>query len=248
MIAYKRGLALLLCLAVLCGYAPGTEKRDRAYYEKSGDIVWEVPMDTKKIALTFDDGPYPKTTGAILDLLREYDSKATFFVVGHRAEDAPELVRRELAEGHEVGNHTYTHMFLKKNVNPQTVHNEIMRTEETLTRITGVKPTLFRPPGGYYNDPLIGLTRKLGYQTVLWSWHQDTNDWRSPGVQAIAYKVLTNARAGDIVLLHDCVPGSTQTVQALRLILPELKRRGFHMVTVSELLQDRAQPEGSNLK
>jgi len=246
MTACVRGIGMLLSFCLLCGFAPGAEKRDRSFYEKTGDIVWEVPMEARKIALTFDDGPYPETTGDILDLLKEYDGKATFFVVGHRAEEAPELVRRELAEGHEIGNHTYTHLFLKKSVNPQTVFDEISRTEETLTRLTGAKPTLFRPPGGYYNDPLIELTKKLGYRTVLWSWHQDTKDWRSPGVAAIANKVLTNARAGDIVLLHDCVQGSTQTVQALRIILPELSRRGFRFVTVSELLRDRARLEGGD--
>jgi polysaccharide deacetylase family sporulation protein PdaB len=223
----------MLCLLLLCGFGNPSEK-GRSFYEKRGEIVWEVPIEDKKIALTFDDGPYPDITNPILDLLKTYNAKATFFVVGNKVDQFPETVQREIAEGHEIANHTYNHIYFKKNMSPDTIHNEIMKTEQTLEKLTGRKPLLFRPPGGFYNEQMIQIAKKLGYTTVMWSWHQDTKDWRSPGVNKIVRKVLNNARNGDIVLFHDY--GSTQTVQALGIILPELEKRGFQIVTVSELI------------
>ncbi|WP_336789034.1 polysaccharide deacetylase family protein [Paenibacillus sp. MMO-177] len=234
----KRFVLGVTVTALLCGFSAPVATKDRAYYEKRGEIIWEVPGENKRIALTFDDGPYPKTTEPILDLLKEYHAKATFFVVGNRVESFPETIKREIAEGHEVANHTFNHYFLQKK-NYATVQNEIMKTEQALEKVTGKKPLLFRPPGGFYNDQMLAIAKKNGYTTVLWSWHQDTNDWRSPGVQKIVNKVLNNARNGDIILLHDYVPRSVQTVEALKIILPELQRRGYEMVTVSDLINNR---------
>jgi Predicted xylanase/chitin deacetylase len=224
--------------AMLCGFSAPEATKNRAYYESRGEIIWEVPGESKRIALTFDDGPYPETTEPILDLLKEYHAKATFFVVGTRVERFPETIKREVAEGHEVANHTFNHYFLQKKTT-EMVQNEIVRTEEALEQVTGKKPLLFRPPGGFYNEQMIAIAKKYGYTTVLWSWHQDTNDWRSPGVQKIVNKVLNNTRNGDIILLHDYVPRSMQTVEALKLILPELQKRGYEMVTVSDLIHNR---------
>ncbi|MBO7747990.1 polysaccharide deacetylase family protein [Paenibacillus sp. MWE-103] len=233
-----RLLAVALCLTVLCGF--GIPRKDRYFYESRGDIIWELPLERKELALTFDDGPEPRTTNQILDLLKQYHAKATFFVIGYRVEKYPDIVKREIAEGHEVANHTFNHVFFTKGVASETIQREIARTDRSLKQLTGKKPFLFRPPGGYYNDKSIDIARKLGYTTVLWSWHQDTEDWRSPGVRHIANKVLKNARNGDIVLLHDYVSGaSIHTVKALQVILPELERRGFKLVTVSELIRDK---------
>ncbi|MGO4108761.1 polysaccharide deacetylase family protein [Paenibacillus sp. YAF4_2] len=225
--------------ALLCGFTAPEVTKNRAYYESRGEIIWEVPGESKKIALTFDDGPYPETTELILDLLKEYHAKATFFVVGTRVESFPETVKREIAEGHEVANHTFNHVYFLQKKNTETMQSEIVRTEQALEQLTGKKPLLFRPPGGFYNERMIAIAKKYGYTTVLWSWHQDTNDWRAPGVHKIVNKVLNNARNGDIILLHDYVPRSMQTVEALKLILPELQKRGFEMVTVSDLIHDR---------
>nr|WP_235782028.1 polysaccharide deacetylase family protein [Paenibacillus senegalensis] len=212
------------------------ESKDRSYYEARGEIIWEVPTEQKVIALTFDDGPNPQTTGEILDLLNQYGAKATFFVVGYRAEMYPEIILREAKEGHELANHTYSHPYFKKTTPPSVIEAEIKRTDEILRKITGDRPALFRPPGGFYNESLVSESKKSGYLTVLWSWHQDTNDWKSPGVKRIVNKVVNNAQNGDIVLFHDHVNGSRQTVEALKEILPILHERGFRFVTVSELL------------
>ncbi|MFD0588894.1 polysaccharide deacetylase family protein [Paenibacillus sp. GCM10027627] len=234
-----RGLPCLVCAFVLLTGFGAPIKHDRAYYEAREEIVWEVPMDEKLIALTFDDGPNAKTTPQILDLLKEYEAKSTFFVVGNRLERFADIVKREADEGHEVANHTYNHKFFTGNVSRGVIANEIVHTKEKIMAITGKDCPWFRPPGGIFNDTVVESARQNGYTIVLWSWHQDTKDWRSPGVQAIANKVLRNARNGDIVLLHDNIQGSTQTVEALRIILPELKKRGYRIVTVSELMEHK---------
>ncbi|NBD24186.1 polysaccharide deacetylase family protein [Paenibacillus glycinis] len=233
-----RLVAVALCVVLLCGFQ--IPRKDRHFYESRGDIIWELPLERKELALTFDDGPDPGTTVQILDLLKQYHAKATFFVIGYRVEEYPDIVKREVAEGHEVANHTFNHVFFTRGVKSDTIRREIARTDRALVELTGKKPFLFRPPGGYYSDAMLDVAGKLGYTTVLWSWHQDTEDWRSPGVRHIVNKVLKNARNGDIVLLHDYVSGSSMhTVNALRIILPELERRGYRLVTVSELIADK---------
>lgn len=229
--------AAISCLtAILFSQAPAN---GREYFESRGDIVWEVPTADKLIALTFDDGPDSKQTPKILDILKQYDAKATFFVVGKRVDLYPDIVRRELAEGHELANHTFTHPYFQGKVSVERLQQEIDSTHKSIKKATGTSPHLFRPPGGYYNQTMVHVTKKLGYQVVLWSWHQDTVDWNRPGVGKIVNKVLNNARNGDIVLFHDFVEGRTQTIAALEKIMPELSKRGYKFVTVSELLKHR---------
>ncbi|MGZ0040132.1 polysaccharide deacetylase family protein [Paenibacillus ottowii] len=218
--------------------------KGRSYYEERGDIVWEVPTHQPKvIALTFDDGPDTSNTPAILDLLKKYDAKATFFVVGSRVEKFPDIVKRELKEGHDVGNHTFHHPSFHR-ISRDKALSEVDQGQASIVKATGTETHFFRPPGGYYTDSLVELSKEKGLKIILWSWHQDTLDWRKPGVQRIANKVLRNARNGDIVLMHDYVYKSTQTMEALKIILPELKKRGFTFITVSELLATHKIPEG----
>jgi polysaccharide deacetylase family sporulation protein PdaB len=215
------------------------QNKNRSYYEARGEIVWEVPTKEKIIALTFDDGPDPVDTPAILDLLKKYDAKATFFAVGKRVEMYPELAKREILEGHEIANHTYDHSYFHKRIAVEKIEADIQKAESIILNTTGKKPSLFRPPGGFYGDNVVNASKKAGYLVVMWSWHQDTEDWNTPGVNKIVNKVLNNARKGDIVLFHDYVEGKTQTIEALKKVLPELKSRGFRFVTVSELLTFR---------
>ncbi|GAB2704109.1 polysaccharide deacetylase family protein [Paenibacillus thermoaerophilus] len=231
-------LALVIGVAALAGFSG--KPHDRNYYESRGEVVWEVPMNEKLIALTFDDGPNPKTTPRILELLKRYEAKATFFVIGYRVDQFPNVVKREIAEGHEVANHTYNHVYFnRKAANPDKIASELQQAQQRIEAVTHQTCPWFRPPGGYYNDVVVNTARKNGYTVVLWSWHQDTKDWQSPGVRKIVDKVLKNARNGDIVLFHDHVEGSLQTVEALETILPELRRRGFRMVTVTELMKHK---------
>lgn len=235
----NRLILLLFCASLFVG--PGAVssepvKKNRQYYEERKDIIWEVKTDQKLIALTFDDGPDPEETIEILDELKKYNAKCTFFVIGKRVVEYPDVAKRVVAEGHELANHTYNHVYFKKSSLLSEVMQELHQTETEIMKITGFKSTLFRPPGGIYNDNVVLAAKKLGLMPVLWSWHQDTRDWRKPGVNAIANRVLENARNGDIVLMHDQVYGHSQTVQALKKILPELTKRGFRVVTVTELI------------
>lgn len=187
----------------------------------------------QKIALTFDDGPHKRYTAEILDILLEYGIPATFFVIGSNVAENPELVCRALSEGHEIGNHTYTHPHLT-NLKAEELFQEMVATEELLLSLAEYRTKLFRPPEGYYSQTVSATLEQLNYIPVLWT--VDTVDWRSPPAKDIASTVLTNTRAGVIILCHDYVSGKSNTPAALRLFIPELLKQGYRFVTVSELL------------
>lgn len=201
----------------------------------SSEVVWNVNTDQKLIALTFDDGPNPVYTPQILDLLKAYDAKATFFVLGRRVQMYPALAIREVNEGHEIANHTFDHHYLK-NVSSQKLMDEIRQTQEIIFEITEQIPHVFRPPGGYYNEALLNLAQEDKLTVVLWSWYQDTKDWKRPGVDKIVHTVLSNVHNGDIILFHDLQGDCSQTVEALKRILPELKNQGYQFLTVTDLI------------
>ena len=214
-------------------WASATNK-DRQYYEERNLITWDVQIEEKAIALTFDDGPHPVYTPQILEMLRTFDAKATFFVLGEHAEKYPSLIARENDEGHEIANHTFTHSY---NYTPQKFEHELIKTNDIIHDLTGTYPVLFRPVGGYYNENMVDIAVESGYKVVLWSWHQDTEDWKRPGVSKIVNNVLTGIKPGDIILFHDAGGNRAQTVKALEEILPELQKQGYQFVTVSELME-----------
>lgn len=224
--------------------ASAPAKKGRFYYEQRGEIVWEVRTDQKIMALTFDDGPDPGQTPELLELLKKYDAKCTFFVVGKRVLNYPDLTKQIVEEGHELGNHTYDHIYFTSSTPAEEVKRQLALTEEAIAATTNRRTFLFRPPGGMYNDSIVQISNNAGLKPIMWSWHQDTRDWALPGVSRISNKVLHNARNGDIVLFHDHVYPRSQTKQALEVILPELKRRGYRFVTVSELLKFTSTPAG----
>jgi peptidoglycan-N-acetylglucosamine deacetylase len=207
---------------------------DRFDYEKTGKATWEVKTDEKMVAITFDDGPSPVYTPQVLDVLAKHKAKATFFVVGKHAIKHPEIIRREVLEGHEIANHTFNHSNIVRD--SKKLENEIEITTDTLKEITGFSPSLFRPVGGNYNDVIINTAAENGYHVVLWSWHQDTKDWKNPGVSRITKRVISGVKPGNIILFHDSGGNRTQTVQALDQILTELEEEGYEFVTVSEML------------
>jgi peptidoglycan/xylan/chitin deacetylase (PgdA/CDA1 family) len=207
-------------------------EKDRSYYESTGNVLWDIKTDEKVIALTFDDGPHATYTPQVLDLLAKYDAKATFFVVGINAVKHPNIILRQQSEGHEIANHTFTHPYsptMKK------LEQELIDTNKTLFDIIGTYPNLYRPVGGSYNEPIINTAVQNGFKVVMWSWHQDTEDWKNPGVKKIVTKVVSGARPGDVVLFHDAGGDRSQTVKALEEILIQLQKEGYEFVTVSEL-------------
>ncbi len=196
----------------------------------------------KKIALTFDDGPDPDWTPEILDVLKENATPATFFVIGLNAEEHPDLLRREIAEGHEIGNHTFTHPNIAS-VSLAQLRLELSATNRLLESETSRGTRLFRPPYAVDAEPQtadevrpLETLRSLGYLTV--GMQIDPGDWQRPGVDAIVREAIESAERGDgnIMLLHDSGGDRSQTIDALPTLIRELRQRGFQLVTMSNLL------------
>ncbi|TQR14232.1 polysaccharide deacetylase family protein [Psychrobacillus soli] len=231
-LVWKIGLFIILIFCI--AYASKAMDKGRPYYEQKGYVLWDIKTEEKVIALTFDDGPHSTYTTQILDLLAQYDAKATFFVIGERAEKMPDIILKMGQAGHEIANHTYSHPY---NITSEKLKDELEKTNEIIHDITGSYPLFYRPVGGSYDDSIINTAVENGYRVVMWSWHQDTKDWTSPGVDKIVSTVLSGAKPGNIVLFHDAGGDRSQTVKALEEILPELEKQGYEFVTISELLE-----------
>lgn len=201
--------------------------------DEDGVVVSKHSNSSSKIALTFDDGPHPKLTREILDILSQYEVSATFFVIGKNAEAYPELVKAEIDGGHEVGNHTYSHANLKRE-SVETIKDELDRAERAVYEAAEYRPKLIRPPGGNFNESFKNIAEEYNSSIILWN--VDTRDWAHNSVDAICKNVLSNVKCGDIILFHDHITGGSPTPEALRRIIPELKSRGFTFATVSELI------------
>jgi len=200
--------------------------------------VSSVPVDGPYIALTFDDGPSEKLTPRLLDLLAQHHIHATFFVIGENVAQHPEIVKRAASEGHEIGNHSWSHPNLAK-ISDENVRSQIKRTEEAISGAIGARPVLLRPPYGSLTARQKHFIHdELGYEIVLWD--VDPYDWKRPGPTVVTNRIVKETRPGSIVLSHDIHPG---TIEAMPATLSELEAKGFKFVTVSELLRmARTQP------
>lgn len=196
-------------------------------------VYYRASTGEKVVALTFDDGPHPYYTDHILDILAEEGVKATFFEIGENIASYPDVTRRVLAAGHEIGNHTYTHPLGGKAPLVE-LEEEIRKTDLLLEKLGCPAVRLFRPPQGKYPVGLASSLQKNGKMTVLWN--IDTRDWDKRTEEQIIREVETQVRGGDIVLFHDFVGGESATVPAIKKLIPALKERGYQFVTVSELL------------
>jgi peptidoglycan/xylan/chitin deacetylase (PgdA/CDA1 family) len=194
-------------------------------------------LKLKEVALTFDDGPHPQFTPQLLDLLRKYDIKATFFVVGKMAEKYPDLVKTEAEEGHVVGNHTYDHVNLTRI--PQTqVQVEWQACSDVVKDILGKAPRYCRPPGGDFDGEVVAAAERCGLTTVLWT--DDPGDYTSPGDGRIETRTLSRISNGGIILLHD---GIQQTIDVLPQIIEHLQHRGYKFVTIPEMVKHLEKPQ-----
>ncbi len=197
----------------------------------SSSVYCGAEETKKRVALTFDDGPHYKYTEEILDILKKYDVRATFFTVGTNAERFPELIQRELCEGHEVANHTYSHKHMAK-LSDSEFKDEVEGWENVIYEGHGYASNLFRPPEGILTDTEKEAIAQLGYDVVLWS--IDTRDWAHNRVDRIVDTVISDVTDGSIVLFHDFVSGDSSTPEALEIIIPKLKEMGYEFVTVSQ--------------
>jgi len=193
------------------------------------------PLETeKKIALTFDDGPHEMTL-LVLELLKKYNVKATFFCIGKNIELHPEILKKVIAEGHTVGNHTYSHSpffdFYRKN----KVIAEIKRTDDLITSVSGEKPVLFRPPYGVTNPSIRRALAVTNHKTI--GWNIRSLDGISEKGNFLLNRIIKRIKPGGIVLLHDT---SLQTVNVLEQLLSFLKKNNYAVVPLEELLNIKA--------
>lgn len=201
------------------------QAKDNVYYSNT--------EKTKKIALTFDDGPHPRYTKQILEILQEYNVTATFFIIGVNAINYPDTLLAIANSGCEIANHTFTHKNVLK-MSSEEITQEIKDCQEAVYQISGIRTSLLRPPEGACAEGIITAAKNTDHKIILWS--IDTRDWAHTPSQEIAEKVLTNVQNGDIVLMHDYVSGNNTTIDALRMMIPQLIEKGYEFVTISELL------------
>jgi peptidoglycan/xylan/chitin deacetylase (PgdA/CDA1 family) len=222
----RRGISLFLCVLLFLFSALPTSAA-RIVYSFAGGAA------SPRVALTFDDGPHPRYTPQILDILREYGVSATFFSVGSNAENYPDLIRRICKEGHELGNHTHNHFHVAK-LSREQLCGDIQCAQEVLERLGGEKIRFFRPPEGVCTEAVKSYCEQNGMIIVLWS--VDTRDWAHTPVGEICENVRKNAKNGSIILMHDFIGKNSPTPAALRRIIPMLQELGYEFVTVSQLL------------
>lgn len=189
----------------------------------------QAEEERPKLAITFDDGPNPEWTPALLDGLKQRGVKASFFVIGEKAQSNPDIILRMVREGHVVGNHTFTHVQLT-GLTQQQACAEITKTNEVLKEIMGSSPIYIRPPFGSWNEEL-----ECGVSMFPVMWTIDTLDWTTSDADKVVNKAVSQAKAGSIILLHDNYESSVQA--ALR-IIDILQKKGFEFVTVEELMLD----------
>ncbi|WP_371365301.1 Peptidoglycan-N-acetylglucosamine deacetylase [Sporomusa rhizae] len=220
---------IVLTVGVLCSLMYET----MIVLEDKDSVIKRVPTTHKVVALTIDDGPHYKTSPELLKVLREKQAKVTFFVLGVNVKEHPEIVAQEVADGHEIACHAYSHQLLNS-MPLAAVTAEVDRAQAAIVAAGAPAPTLFRPPGGVYNDKIVAMLRERGYRTVLWS--VDTGDWRRPSVEHVIKTTMDNVKPGSIVLMHDG-QYPLPTPQAIGIIIDKLRDQGYQLVTVSELLQ-----------
>ncbi len=206
-------------------------------FKEYEDIIIKKGRDDKKVvALTFDDGPDEDFTPQILDILKKHNVKGTFFVIGEKVGYNGDIVKRAFKEGHEIANHTFTHINVSKKSYDE-INKEIIDTQNIIKEAIGEYPTSFRPPYRGVSKNMCDIIKNNDMDIILWS-NIDPRDWSNPGVDYIVNTITSKVENGNIILLHDYnkVRNKTsQTIQALDMFIPKLKEKGFDFVTIHEL-------------
>jgi peptidoglycan-N-acetylglucosamine deacetylase len=249
-----KGRRLAVRVALAAGIAAALVFATYEFLESPGNQLFgktlvRGPSNERIVALTYDDGPNPPYTGRILNVLRKEHVHATFFLVGRAVQAYPGVVRQELADGDAVGNHTWDHAHLVL-YDPARLRDTLQRTDDAIFEATGRRSRLMRPPYGGRDWLVLNEVRKLGYTPVMWSVPL-ANDWEYPTPSVIADRVLRYVGDGSIIDLHDGNQGilcdashatphvcdRASVVDATRLIVESLKRKGYRFVTIPELLR-----------
>lgn len=212
--------------------APAAKEGDTS--RKSDEIVYHSRHnDRMEIALSFDDGPHPRLTPVILDILAEYGIKATFFMVGENVGYYPDAARAVVEAGHEIGNHTFSHRKFNR-MSEHEMLEEIRACEQAVSSVSDAPIHFVRPPEGQMSEAMRRVIGSLDYRIILWD--VDTRDWAHTPPDEITRHILDTVQAGDIILMHDFIGHNSPTPEALRAVIPALLERGYRFVTVGELV------------
>ena len=223
---------LSLCLLLLCAcYVMGLNQNATAVVATKRELpIYCVERDDKKLSISFDASWGADKTIPILDILDKYKVKTTFFLVGNWVEKYPDMVKEIFARGHEIGNHSDSHAHMPK-LSEQAIRDDLHTMSDRVESLTGVRPTLFRPPYGDYNNRVIEVTRAEGYEAVQWS--IDSRDWMDRGTADIIKQCTSRVENGDIVLFHN---DSNDILNALPTVIEHYQSLGFEIIPVSQLL------------
>ncbi|MEI6501556.1 MAG: polysaccharide deacetylase family protein, partial [Armatimonadota bacterium] len=193
------------------------------------------------IALTFDDGPHPSQTPQVLAILKQHHAKATFFVLGELVRYYSKTLKQEIADGHEIGLHSWNHGNLA-HMSAGAIQADMARCQKQIQPFVGKPIRIMRPPYGSLSSTARSALKGAGYKVVLWD--VDTNDWRRPGADTIYSRIMNGAGPGRIVLCHDGGGPRSQTIAAIARAVPALQARGYQLVTVSQVLGLQSLPQG----
>ena len=227
-------LGLGLCLAAVCtAYTAGLNQPATTVVAQKRELpVYSVERDDKVVSISFDASWGADKTIPILDILDQYGVKTTFFLVGGWVDKYPDMVKEIFARGHEIGNHSNTHPQMSK-LGEEGIREELRMMSDKVEKLTGVRPTLFRPPYGDYNNRVIKVSRAEGYEAVQWS--IDSLDWKDRGTQDIIKRCTYKVENGDIVLFHN---DSNDIVNALPTVIQHYQGLGFTIIPVGQIVLD----------
>ncbi len=194
-----------------------------------------LPSNHKVIALTFDDGPWPKTTESILDTLKKEKVKATFFMIGQPLKSYPEIGKKVLADGHAIANHTLHHWY--NQMSPLVAQREIEDTAKIIKEVLNIETAYFRPPGGVLHNGLVKYAESKKQSVLLWSVDSNDSHPHRPSPEAMIKNVVSQATPGGIVLMHDGGGNHGNTAKALPAMIAQLRAKGYTFATIPELLE-----------
>lgn len=226
--------AAALAAAAIAGYHTMAPRS-----QMFGETFIGTPGVGKKLALTYDDGPNDPHTLRLLDVLAKHEVKATFFVIGQYVRQRPDILLRVVAEGHEVGNHTFTHPVLSL-CDAGNVKGELALCNEALTNASRTDAKLFRPPFGARRPATLRIAREMGYVPVMWS--VTCYDWKATSAEQVEAHAVRQIKGGDVILLHDgshkqMGANRAHTVEATDRIIRRYKDQGFEFVTISQMMK-----------
>lgn len=228
-------ISLLLCLTIQLKDVEAAEHEYPLQYKYPNIMLYKGNTNDKIVALTFDDGPDDRFTPEVLNVLKKNQIRATFFLLSSRVEKYPSVAKRIKDEGHVIGNHTYWHPDLTQH-GINRFKWELEQAENKINDTIGLTTNLFRAPYGAMDDKMVQELGNLGYKGIGWS--VDSEDWKSLPKDKIMKNVLNEIHPGAIILMHSAghwTQDLSGTVEALDEIIPYLKKRGYHFVTVPEL-------------